>query len=176
MKSETKIRPESLVKIEDHLGLVRAVVNKYEKGRRAEDSDLYSVGCLALVEAARSFDPSRANFSTWATRLIRQRVYREFRRFGIGQSEESEEQACHRSGPEDERRLERVCSLVGDSPADSKDYAAQKRIVRDHYILEKSLSEIGGPIGISKEAVRKRLRVAIAAIKKKNRHFLEEML
>lgn len=160
-------------KIEEHLGLVRSVVYKYLKMARLEDSDLYSVGCLALVEAARSFDSSKAKFTTWATRLIRQRVVDELRRSGKIKADGVSEVACYRNGRRYEVQFATVSSIISDDPADSSEYASFKRLVREYYILGKSLSEIATPIGISKETVRKRIRLAISAIRRKNYQALE---
>lgn len=65
--------------LEDHLGLVRSIVSKFDK-YNPMDSELFGIGCLALVEAQKSYIPERGAFSTWATKLIKQSIFDNFRK------------------------------------------------------------------------------------------------
>lgn len=156
-------------RIEDHLGLVRAVVSKFHRGGHIEDSELYSVGCVALVDARRTYDPERSKFCTWAMRLIRQRVIDECSR----RRRESY------SGEMDE--------FVDDEPNDlpvhlvpdllkGHESTEEGRMLVGHYMDGKSLAEIGREFGISKESARKRIMSAASAIRRKSRSILENFV
>lgn len=163
------------VKVEDHLGLVRAVAYKFCRKGRLEDSELYSVGCVALVEAARSFDPSRSKFCTWATRLIRQRVLDEVRRSCRDKARSSDAGVDNLVDGYARSLAHVVPQMLGSSKGDSKADSAGKAVLRRYYLDEMSLSELGRELGISKEGVRKRLNSAISMVRKKNSLLLENM-
>ena len=157
------------VRIEEHLGLVRFVVSKFHRGRFVEDSDLYSAGCMALVEARTTYDPSRSKFSTWATRLIRQRVIEELRR----KKRDSCSGELQDIADDDSQKLPvhlvpRI--LKGHENTDAG------RMMVGHYMDGKSLSELGREFGISKESVRQRIGSAVSAIRRKNRSILENFV
>lgn len=61
----------------EHIGLVCAVVKRFVPfGEPIEDSEVFAEGCIGLVRAAQSFDPTRGyQFSTWATCCIRSNVF-----------------------------------------------------------------------------------------------------
>lgn len=166
--------PESTfpsIRIEDHLGLVRAVVCKFHRGRFVEDSELFSVGCLALVEAQRTFDPTKSKFCTWATRLIQQRVIDEHRK---KKKESPVDDTCEmRDIPEQKQEQLPVHLLShileGETPAEDR------RMLVGHYLEGKSLAELGREFGISKEWVRKKISLALSSIRRKNRCVLENM-
>lgn len=163
------------VKVEDHLGLVRAVVYKFCRKGRLEDSELYSVGCVALVEAARSFDPSRSKFCTWATRLIRQRVLDEVRKSYRERARSSDAGVDNLVDGSARSLAHMIPQILGSSEGDSKADSAGKAVLRRYYLDEMSLSELGRELGISKEGVRKRLNSAISMVRKKNSLLLENM-
>ncbi len=52
-----------------HLALVRSLVHRLWKGR--EEEDLFQVGVIGLIKAAKRYDPARGvNFSTYAVPVI----------------------------------------------------------------------------------------------------------
>lgn len=68
--------------VEANLGLVHFVVRKYV-GRGLEYDDLFQVGCMGLMTAARRFDWKRENkFSTVAFWWIRQSIQRSIDDYG----------------------------------------------------------------------------------------------
>lgn len=163
--------PASKIKIEEHLGLVRAVVCKFHKGRFVEDSELFSIGCLALVEAHKTFDPSKSKFCTWATRLIQQRVVDEYRK---RKKESPVDETCElREIPnrEQDRLPVHILSHMLSEEPPTKD----REMLVGHYIDGKSLAELGREFGISKEWVRKKISVVLSSIRRKNRSFLENI-
>jgi RNA polymerase sigma factor (sigma-70 family) len=55
--------------VTDNQNLVHAVIHKFYEGRDEYD-DLFQIGCIGLWKAAERYDPSRAKFSTFATKYI----------------------------------------------------------------------------------------------------------
>lgn len=159
--------------LEEHLGLVRSVVLKYHRKGRLEDSELYSVGCLALVEAARDFDPSRSRFSTWATRVVRQRVVDEVRRVAKDRERGSANDAPEAEAPAAGMPVHLVESILALRKSDSRGHAKDKRVLRGYFLEGRTLSEIGRALGMSKEGARKRINSAISRIRTANRELLE---
>jgi len=165
-----------LVRAEDHLGIVRSVVYKYCRKGRIEDSELYSIGCLALVEAARTYDPSKSKFCTWATRIVRQRVIDEVRRSFKAREGSDPDAVDSAVAQKNGEPVHLVASMVETSESDSDADADSKLALRKYYLEEMSLSQIGRELGISKEGVRKRLKSALSMVRRKNRHILENAL
>lgn len=87
---------------EEHERLIWHVVNHYGFGRWEPRcrADMRSEGFLALVRAARTFDPAKGKWSTYACRAIRNALVRlaarELRyRFTPLQFEEGDEKTCY---------------------------------------------------------------------------------
>lgn len=61
--------------VEDHLSVVYWVIHENIKANEnaygLNYDDLYQEGCLCLCQAAATFDPSRAQFSTYAKKVVR---------------------------------------------------------------------------------------------------------
>lgn len=71
--------------VEAHLGLIYSVVQRYRRLARGalEHADLMQAGALGVMQAIKSFDPSRGmQFSTYATLWIRHYVQRTLRNEG----------------------------------------------------------------------------------------------
>jgi RNA polymerase sigma factor (sigma-70 family) len=164
--------PQSVV-VEEHLGLLKACVLKFVRKGDVEDSDLYSVGCLALVEAAKTFDPSKSKFCTWATRIIRQRIIDEIKRSRRVQ----EGYSCELASFAEKRKEERVpVHLLSGILADSSEYICKDdaKMLVGHYMDGRSLSELGREYGYSKEWIRQRMQSAMSKIRVKNKKVLED--
>ena len=159
------------VRVEDHLGLVSSIVLKFIRKGEVEDSELYSVGCLALVEAARTHDPSKSKFCTWAYRVVRNRIIDEVKKSG----RTKERSACDLSLFADERESPMPVHMLPQMLGDTKVDDSTKMLV-GHYIDGKSLAEIGRELGFSREWVRKKVQSAISRIRSKNRHILENYI
>jgi len=66
------------IKAEDHLGLVTLIAKPYAAGRKCSlmDSEVFSDGCLGLMNAIEAFDESLGwQFSTFATKCIRTAIH-----------------------------------------------------------------------------------------------------
>jgi len=69
------------IKAEDHLGLVCMVVSKYvPRNIQIEDTEEYSEGVLALLNACREYDPKVGLFSTYAVTCIKKSLIQRWRR------------------------------------------------------------------------------------------------
>jgi len=167
---------ELRVKVEDHIGLVRAVVCKFVRKGRLEDSDLFSVGCLALMESAETYDPEKSKFCTWATRLIRQRVVDEYRRSKRTPRHDDAGLTEAPSRRPSDLPIHVVPRLMDRDPSDSKSERQSKEMLFAHYLDGKSLAQIGKGFGFSKEGVRKKIQSAVAAIRIKNLSKMEDCL
>jgi RNA polymerase sigma factor (sigma-70 family) len=157
------------IRIEDHMGLVYSCVLKFVKNGPVEDSELYSVGCLALLEASRTFDPSKSKFCTWATRIVMQRLVDEFRRSGRLKESPSADLDAR---PEENRKalpLHLLSDLLGDEGDD-------RSMVVGHYLEGRSLSDLGREFGYSKEWIRKKIQSAVSKIRRENLSLLEAYL
>ena len=65
-----------------HMGLARAIAARY-RGRGIADDDLTQAASMALLKAARNFDPSRGvEFLSYAVVTMKGEVKRQFRDFG----------------------------------------------------------------------------------------------
>jgi RNA polymerase sigma-B factor len=65
-----------------HMGLARAIAARY-RGRGIADEDLVQAASMALLKAARNFDPDNgAEFLTYAVVTMKGEVKRQFRDFG----------------------------------------------------------------------------------------------
>ena len=167
--------------VEDHIGLVRSVVSKFSKFGKIEDSEFYSIACLALVQAAASFDASKAKFSTWATKIMTQKIIAEIRKnkrkkmIEISALEAQQADCCL----VDKRNKDlptQLISLVRPNKCDSKSEKQNKTILSMHYLDGKSWSEIGRELGMTREGVRQRALRAIDSIRENNKELLCEYL
>jgi RNA polymerase sigma factor (sigma-70 family) len=153
------------IRPEEYLGLVKFVVCKFHKGPKIEDSELYSAGCLALVEASKTFDPSKSKFSTWAVRVIRQRVIDEIRSFKKMPRSTGADIYDFEVMPSEGPPVEFLSSLSDPEPNESESERKSRLMLLGHCIDGKSLSELGREFGVSKECVRKRILLAADKIR-----------
>lgn len=165
--------------VEQNLALAKSIVAKFKPGN-VEDSELYSVACIALMKAAATFDPSVAKFSTWATRIIRQHIITEIRKHKrdtvpLSSLDYDEAERVLADSSED-FPLHLAGLLVDPDPSDSKAEAENKRMLAMHHLDGQSLSDIGREVGLSKERVRQRLATAIQSIRLKKREEIKEYM
>lgn len=156
------------IRVEEYIGLLSSCVLKFVKDGPLQDSDLYSVGCLALMEAARTFDPSRSKFCTWATRIINQRIIDEIKR-SARVREACSDLSLHPDEESEQLPLHLLPDLLDGDVAD-------ECMVVGHYLEGKSLSELGREFGFSKEWVRKKIQSAVSKIRRDNLALLEAYL
>jgi RNA polymerase sigma factor (sigma-70 family) len=167
--------------IEQNIGLLRSVVARFCRSGKIEDSDFYSVACLALVEASTSFDSSKAKFSTWATKIMTQKIIAEIRKtkrkktIEMSSLETNQTESCL-ADTRSKTIPTQLLSLVKPRKSDSKSEKQNKLILSMHYLDEKSWSEIGRELGMTREGVRQRAIRAIESIRENNKELLREYL
>jgi RNA polymerase sigma factor (sigma-70 family) len=160
--------------LEDHLGLVKSIVSKFDKN--FADSDLYGIGCVALVEAHNTYDSEKGSFSTWATKIIKQSIFDNFRK-------NKKEKKCELLGEESANLvgdfkpslpIEFLSILLQDDKSESKIDKENKKILIDHFINDQSWAEIGRKLNLTRERVRQKGSDAIEKIRSKYRLILDE--
>jgi len=167
--------------VEDNLGLAKSIVSKFCRRIRPEDSDLYPVACLELIRAATTFDPSKAKFSTWATRMITHRLISEMRKLKkdnlivlLSSLDHDTQERSLADHNERELPIHLVPSILEGDCSESE--AENKIILVAHYLDGKSFSKIAKKMGLSREAVRMKAKKAILLIRRKNAELLKEYL
>lgn len=159
--------------IQENIGLLKSIVLRFTKIGRIEDSEIYSVACLGLVEASISFDSSKAKFSTWATKIINQKIIQFLRKNKKQKSVElfsldaQERENCLADNNQKSIPIH-LLSLINPTESDTPPEKENKLILSMHYLDGKSWSEIGRKIGITREAVRQRANKFIKNIQKNN--------
>lgn len=151
--------------VEENIGLARAVAAKFVKKGRVEDSEFYSVACLELIRAAEAFDSSRSAFSTWATKMMTNRILSEIRKAKCRQVAFLDDARDVSEEQKEELPLQMVDSIRKDE---------SYRILTRHYVDGESLAEIGRSLGISREGARKRLAKAISLAREKYKSIVKE--
>jgi RNA polymerase sigma factor (sigma-70 family) len=169
----TSIRNEI---VQEHLGLVRQVAGRLARNPDSAE-ELFAEGCLALVDAIRSFDPERGfRFSTFAVSCIRHRLFRllkrESRRARTGIP------AAATTMSEDDRSLTRL----DEDEISGKLHGAieelpprQRRLVRLRFGLDRSgesrsFRELASRIGLSKERTRQIVAAALDRLRETLAH------
>jgi len=141
---------ETIIKAEDHLGLVRMVVSKYvPKGVNTEDSEEYSEGVLALINAYKEYKPEVGLFSTYAVVCIKksliQRWRRQKRQKRQGNVVSIDSELCPATTPATIDKLV-VGVVIEDMFKDHKDDTEKdirnKKILYDHFMNEMTWAEI----------------------------------
>jgi RNA polymerase sigma-B factor len=86
-RASTQDDPVERTRLQDevvllHIGLARAIAARY-RGRGIAEDDLFQAAAMALLKAARSFDPARGTpFLSYAVVTMTGEVKRQFRDFG----------------------------------------------------------------------------------------------
>ena len=156
-----------MIKAEDHIGLVVMLATKYRKHHKhlpIYDSEEYADGLLGLARAINGFKPDNGNsFGTYAWHCIRNSIIRgrkERARIKEIDLEEIEVEAKHQDYIESNYSL-----AVMDKPDDDDRLKRMKYIVREYVIMDRSLEDVGGDLGISRERARQIKNDALLLLK-----------
>lgn len=160
----------------DHLGLVRAIANRYASKVSEPFEDLFQEGFIGLLTASRKYDPGKGlAFTTFAyyridaaigrylstkTRNVhlREDVARQLRKEDALPVEEGTEAisdlACDgdpASDAAEKEERERIRAVLGSLAPDDR------RVVEMRFSDEMTLEQIGDAFGVTREAIRQRL-------------------
>lgn len=154
--------------IQENMGLVGHISKSWNAPYILDEDDLFQIGCIGLIKAARKFDPNlKAKFSTYAIRCIKNELITACRNAKKSQAFEAIELndwlLPHRS------RGQR--SLV-------EDEAVTKDLIRrvteaDGGVMQmvldgNSQEAIGAILGVTQSNVSKRLKIAKRILKEGN--------
>lgn len=174
-------QPESINRtdlITDNLPLATFIANRFRLHRRDMDfADLLQDARLALVNAARTFDPRVGEFGAYASRVIRNRLIDKYRRPDLSMDSLDEPISDVDGGKIG--RYDKMADNKITLPSDRTERADRYRYVRDSIKqLPESMQklvyarmdgqtyeEIGNSLGISKQAAAKRFENASNALK-----------
>lgn len=161
-----------MIDASEHLGLVGMIVGKRVRPDHPDADEYRGVATLALVRAARDYDPAKGRFSTYACRAIinavncewnyRHRKRRDARRT-VGLTDGVARWCGVRDKPgrmelDDERRdtMDRAATCLAALDERGADVLMRRA-------SGMTLREIGADLGLSRERVRQIERDAIAA-------------
>jgi RNA polymerase sigma factor (sigma-70 family) len=161
------------INLENYLNLVKSIVRKFEK-KYIEDSDLYGIGCVALVEAYKSYDPQKGAFSTWATRIIKQSIFDYFRKIKFRPNLIPIEFCDNKIYYNDKNIKVDLLSFLLTNKNCSKKEIENKQILIDHFVNNKTWAEIGREKNMSRERIRQKGQQALNLIREKYRLILED--
>jgi RNA polymerase sigma factor (sigma-70 family) len=159
-----------MIDAREHFGLAAKIAResgKVKNGERIEDAEAFSDALFGLARAIQGFDPTRGNqFSTYAYYCIHNEVTRNRHRkipcSGLSQDvpEDETDDYGYKYPPQ-----MMVKKILEQYPEDNECNRLNKKVLVDHYIDGKVLSEIGNELGVGKERVRQRIEKAIEYIK-----------
>ena len=158
--------------MEMNLGLVRSMAIKLSNNWQ-DERELYSEGCLALMDAVDKFDPERGfQFSTYATTCIRNRIYRLFRNRNRGPNflpidEETQLMSTSGEGIVIRDQSHKIVKTILKELSDRERKLVELRFGLDVERKFRSYRQVAEQVGLSKERVRQLIRQAILAIQTK---------
>ena len=165
------------IKPEDYIFLLKSIVSKFIKNQKIEDSEIYSHGCIALMNATKSYDSSKGSFSTWATKVINSSIidyYRKSKKYN--KFENLGDDSSLISDNSKAKIPDIVLSiLLKENKKEAKIDRQNKQILLDYYLNNKSWAEIGRKLKLSRERVRQRGQKALVDIRNNNKIILEEL-
>jgi RNA polymerase sigma factor (sigma-70 family) len=158
------LRVVPAVNIADHVGLACAVASSFVKNGPVKDSEEFAECMIALMKAVDSYEPSKGRFSSYARRIMRNRLI-DFHR----KESRSLEADLLEVDPECERQFDFdfLYSLLEDHPDDSDNDRRNKLVLRQHWIDEVTWKELGSRLGVSQEMARQYGEAAIRLIRKR---------
>jgi RNA polymerase sigma factor (sigma-70 family) len=183
MDAPTKRTDEASRLVETYLPLVETIALEYNNVPNASYDELVSEGRVALLSAARSFDPGRGNFISYASTAIRNRLNdfyeKQVRRvevfpMSISSPVHDEPSTQTESKYADDTTDVRLAARRSESAALLRESIAKLprrlQIVLTSIQAGRTYEEIGRELGISKQGVYKLAQPALRQV----RSFLAE--
>lgn len=143
------------MKFEDYIPLVKHLAGKYarDKARPIADTEEYSDACLGLLNALRCFDKdSGVEFATYAYHVIQNEIWQGHKRKKrfIGTQTDFIEPSYTEEISIESPTLERI----KDKPGDKAQVKRIKFVLRERFIKDKTLADIGSRLKLSRERIR----------------------
>jgi RNA polymerase sigma factor FliA len=183
-------------RVREHQKLVDYMVNRYLKRYYVgsmEREDLISWGMIGLVQAARAWDPSRGTaFTTLACRAIERMIVRGVRRewrpdearatvsldanLSDDHSEEVRERFVDLLPADEDLEGQIVASETGLTVRQALEELApeQRDLLHRHYFEDEPVREIAQNLGLTRQAVYLREKLALRQLRQKLGHAFEE--
>jgi RNA polymerase primary sigma factor len=147
--------------VSDNSGLVYKFARRF--GRFAEEDDAVQEGFIALMRAAKKFDPSRGyRFSTYAVRSIINALAK------LNQKPrppvldvQERDLADSREARAGDGELEELRRAMGELNA------RDQVVLRGRYFEDQTLEEVGAAVGVTRERVRQLQRRALDELREK---------
>lgn len=163
---------------EDYIFLLKSIVSKFiNKSQKIEDSEVYSCGCVALMNALTTYDCNKGAFSTWATKIITSSIidfYRRSKKFKnivhLGDDTFKISKNYKNRIPDSFLSM-----LLEENKKDKKADRQNKKILIDYYLNNKSWAEIGRELKLSRERVRQKGQQALVSIRKNYKSVIDEV-
>jgi RNA polymerase sigma factor (sigma-70 family) len=157
-----------MVNANDHIQLVKKVVNKFNYDRRIpiEDTEEFADGMVGLTCACNEYDPKTGNaFSTFAYHCIRNAIC-------VGLRNRKKEQYLHFLenfeafwNEEPEEGWEEIIPMILDAyPMRDEDDAINKMIIMQHFFKGVPYVDLAKRLGLSKERIRQRKDQALRVL------------
>lgn len=156
----------------ENLGLAHKISTFYlTPKQRVKDSDVYSVACIALIKAAKEYEPECGKFSTYAWKVMENGIKDYLRspqakKRNLLFSNDWEEELVAPPTREDLTPL--LEHILRDHPGESEADRFNKRLLQRVYLGEESVFQVSEDLKISREAVYQRLRRAIRLVQDAN--------
>jgi RNA polymerase sigma factor (sigma-70 family) len=163
-------------RFEDYIGLAADLALKFLRHRfmPLEDSEEYSVACVALAKAISKYNSNKSKFSTYAYACIKNALIHYVRHskyepdFLDPKDIEGVEEKPNCTI--DSALLDLFLSEKNDRECDRID----KLMLREHYLQQLTLKEIAIRHGITKIRVKQRIDRAIDRIRQANKSYIGE--
>jgi RNA polymerase sigma factor (sigma-70 family) len=177
--SESPEKEDKLLRLaETYLPLVETIALEYHNTPNASHDDLVSEGRMALLKAARSFDPARGNFVSYASTAVRNRLNdlyeKQVRRaeafpVSIDSPRRDESSTSAEQQFADDTTDVRLTARRSESARILRDAVGRLprrlQIVLNGIQAGKTYDEIGAELGITKQGVYKLAQPALRQVK-----------
>lgn len=172
----TQVENKVTINIEEHLGLVYFVVNKYvPKNVPVEDSEEYADGCLGLMRATREYDPEKhkTEFSTFATHCIYRSMTQGWRKknrkrrtANIASIDEKELDLIDHN-KDYKKVLEVIEEFLKPHPDDNDSHTRNKWVLKEHFLNDRTWQDISVELGMTRERARQLGSAAISLLRER---------
>lgn len=150
------------INAEEHLGLVRSVVSKFvDRNVPIEDTEEYADGVMGLLAAVEGFIPEKHfQFSTYAIKSIHQALIQGWRqknrkkRKGVLCSIDDNNIDLMEENDTIPNVAEILAKFFEPHPEDTESDIRNKYVLKEHFLNERTLRDIGEELQISKQRIK----------------------